>query len=117
MRKASIYFIQAGEDGPIKIGWAVNPEARMRTFQTANFLPLRMLFSERYRSILFAKAIESDLHTEFKDYRIHGEWFAPESRLIRAISDFCSGVPILMYMREHQSTKLAVRKFAESIVG
>jgi hypothetical protein len=38
-----IYFIQAGKDGPIKIGLAVQPEARKKNLQTAHYEELKII--------------------------------------------------------------------------
>ena len=38
-----IFFIQAGHDGPIKIGKAVDPEKRLQTLQTGTHEMLRLL--------------------------------------------------------------------------
>jgi hypothetical protein len=40
-----IYFIQAGETGPIKIGKANDPAQRINQFQTAHHETLRLLGS------------------------------------------------------------------------
>ena len=38
-----IYFIQAGEHGPVKIGVAQNPSARLAALQTGSPTPLRLM--------------------------------------------------------------------------
>src|ERR1035437_7766886 len=38
-----VYFIQAGSEGPIKIGIADSPALRLRELQTGNHLPLTLL--------------------------------------------------------------------------
>ena len=35
-----VYIIRAGDDGPVKIGWADNAEARRRQLQTGHHKPL-----------------------------------------------------------------------------
>ena len=68
-----IYFIQCGDEkGPIKIGFAIDPEKRLYRLQCANPCELTLL-----------KAIHSDvgdegrLHAQFGHLRIRGEWFEP----------------------------------------
>lgn len=75
-----IYFIQAGEDGPVKIGFAQTVEGvhrRMATFQTCHAESLRLIgFSEGTRED------EATLHRGFAAERQRGEWFEPSDRLL-----------------------------------
>lgn len=65
-----IYFIQAVSGGPIKIGYAADPEKRIAEIQRMSPIELRTL-----------KVIEGDLrqekglHKHFAKFRLHGEWF------------------------------------------
>lgn len=70
-----VYIIQAGEDGDVKIGWAVNPRDRLKNLQTGNSLELRLLHFERIGSKRAAARVERWLHQEFGGHRIRGEWF------------------------------------------
>ena len=65
-----IYFIQAGENKPIKIGWTDSIERRIGKLQAANYEKLKILH-------LFEGDRESEkiFHKFAKDYRIRGEWF------------------------------------------
>ena len=65
----SVYLIQAGENGPIKIGRAVDPERRLRGLQCAHYetLTLRRVWPGDW-------AEEVALHRAFADFRIRGEW-------------------------------------------
>lgn len=76
-----VYFIQAGEDGPIKIGLAARPEHRLRGLQTAHYeiLHLRLALHGNEQD-------EARLHRQFRDCRLVGEWFAPTERLLELIS-------------------------------
>lgn len=38
-----VYFVQAGEAGPVKIGWATDPRARIADLQTGHYEPLRLI--------------------------------------------------------------------------
>lgn len=67
-----VYFIQVGEDGPIKIGFSRNPKERLEDLQGANF--------ERLRLVYFcpgSRENESQLHAWFRAARGCGEWFKP----------------------------------------
>jgi len=68
-----VYFIQAGgDDGPVKIGWSLNPMKRLRSLQTGSGQVLRLLAvmpGDRKK--------ERAMHRAFSSRRIHGEWFNP----------------------------------------
>jgi hypothetical protein len=72
-----IYAIQAGENGPIKIGIATNPTERLKTLQQGNAADLRGLAAWRAPS-----CEERQLHREFDYARIRGEWFQPVPELV-----------------------------------
>ena len=75
------YAIQAGEDGPIKIGLAKRPAQRLRTLQTANAEHLRGLAA--WRVLPFE---ERDIHAEYAYARIRGEWFKPVPELVEFVT-------------------------------
>jgi hypothetical protein len=75
-----VYFIQAGENGPIKIGRAVDVAKRMARFQTANPKKLALL------GTIPNGDREREFHERFKHLRTQGEWFSFEGKL----SDFLS---------------------------
>lgn len=95
-----IYFIQEGEDGPVKIGWtSMSPEQRLYSMQTGNPRDLRVIAwapgSQDY---------EKKFHEQLGFARIRGEWFHPhpavlfaakelngvaENAIARAISSVC----------------------------
>lgn len=63
------YFIQAGADGPIKIGSTKNLLIRLRTLCTMSPVPLKLL------GVMKGDA-EGRCHFRLGAFRIHGEWFA-----------------------------------------
>lgn len=70
--RAFLYFIQAGEEGPIKIGIAANVTKRLDMLQTGNPEKLRIVgLLECHDSL------EKVLHGRFRDGHIRGEWFDP----------------------------------------
>ena len=71
-----VYFIQAGDDGPIKIGSAVDPIARLKELQVGNPQPLHILMT-----LADDEGLERQLHQRFAPLRLHGEWFRPEQEL------------------------------------
>ena len=66
-----IYFIQAGEDGPVKIGRAKDPVARLAGLQTGSSesLHIRAVLDE-------PDHVETRLHDVLKSARLKGEWFS-----------------------------------------
>ena len=68
-----VYFIQAGDDGPIKIGWAESVARRRSQLQVQTYLKLSV------RAMIDGdQGVEKRLHDRFKRHLIRGEWFKPE---------------------------------------
>jgi hypothetical protein len=80
-RRSSVYFIQQGSSGPVKIGKADQVASRLATLQTANPLPLRLLATTDG-----GEARERELHAQFATDRMHGEWFYPSPALMGFIA-------------------------------
>lgn len=70
-----IYFVQAGVDGPVKIGRAADINKRMSGLQTGSAESLTLL-----REVAGGVLVEKWLHKKFHEHAIRGEWFmfAPE---------------------------------------
>lgn len=66
----SIYFIQAGADGPVKIGIASNVTKRFSQLQSSHHEPLALL-----ATLSGGAALERELHRRFAAGCIRGEWF------------------------------------------
>jgi hypothetical protein len=69
-----IYFIQRGEDGPIKVGTSTDPVERLRSLQTSNAEPLTLLGFMPGGSLE-----ERAIHALLEDGRLEGEWFSPDT--------------------------------------
>jgi hypothetical protein len=65
-----VYFVQEGDDGPIKIGWASDLVDRLERLQTGNPRELRII-----ASLPGSRATEAVFHQRFADRRIRNEWF------------------------------------------
>jgi hypothetical protein len=77
----SVYFIQSGPNGPIKIGFTNDSaKSRLRVMQTGNPMRLRLLLQ-----IEGDERLEAGLHQHFSDSRVRGEWFHPVSSLLELI--------------------------------
>lgn len=78
-----IYFIQAGENGPIKIGSSDNPVERMAQLQTANAAKLKLLWTHTGDATR-----EQKIHKLFRDEKIRGEWYNPSQKLMASVAAF-----------------------------
>src|ERR1700722_18471788 len=65
-----VYLIQAGDDGPVKIGHARDPLKRLHSIQIGSVEPLRLL-----GTLPGSVAREAELHSRFAADHIRGEWF------------------------------------------
>ena len=75
--QTNIYFIQSGDDGPIKIGQAQDVFRRLSGLQVASPETLKVIgviegVSPKH---------EKRLHRRFAKYRIRGEWFQPNAEI------------------------------------
>lgn len=68
------YFIQAVSGGPIKIGKAFLPKARLKDLQIGNPEELQLVG-------VLGEDREEALHRQFREERIRGEWFEATERL------------------------------------
>ena len=75
-----VYFIQAGDGGPIKIGFAIDPKRRLRSLQDGAADGLRLLGTKAG-----SKKDERLLHQKYKTERIRGEWFCATQSIIDEI--------------------------------
>lgn len=75
--RTSVYFIQDGHSGAVKIGVARYPQNRMRELQVGASAQLRLI-----ATVPGGRMLERKLHDDFRHLRIRGEWFlnAPELR-------------------------------------
>jgi len=87
----SIYFLRAGADGPIKIGSALCPPARMAQLQTGCPQRLELIFHA-----LAQPGMESLLHRRFAPVRVHGEWYQADPSLLAYIDQ------LRTFVREHR---------------
>jgi len=84
----SVYFIQAGEDGPIKIGHTSNVPSRLKSLQTGHAAKLKVL-----GQCEGDKKLEKSLHHKFAEHRLTGEWFNPVQEILAEIAERCAPVP------------------------
>jgi hypothetical protein len=81
-----VYFLQAGDDGPIKIGHTTRPvQDRIDKLQVGNAYELRLI-----GTIEAHAPYERVLHRKFKHIRMRGEWYRPEVELLQLIQALAS---------------------------
>lgn len=69
-REGLVYFIQAGTEGAIKVGWTQNVDRRIAELQTANAQKLVLL-----ATLPGTMETEASLHARFSHLRLEAEWF------------------------------------------
>lgn len=76
----NVYFLQAGDHGPIKIGCAQDVLDRRIELQCAHYEKLHV------RAIYPGDvALEQKFHAQFREHLIRGEWFAPAPEIMKCI--------------------------------
>ena len=70
----NIYFIQAGENGPIKIGEAYNIRERLKQLQIGNHLKLYLIGEIQN----VPRMVEKEIQNKFKKYHLRCEWYKPD---------------------------------------
>ena len=76
-----VYFIQADENGPIKIGFTTDePRKRLAQLQIGNPHELKLL-----GAIKGSTAIERQFHADLAEWRLQGEWFSPHETVLAAV--------------------------------
>lgn len=82
-----VYFVQAENGGPVKIGVAKDPARRMAELQAMSPYTLRIL-----ATVEGGFRREKELHAQFADWRLHGEWFSDECEDLLALIADCEVV-------------------------
>ena len=82
-----VYFIQADENGPIKIGFTSgDPQRRLNQLQTAHPAALRLI-----GAIKGTTAQERELHKRLSEWRLKGEWFEPHPSVMAVVQETLAG--------------------------
>ena len=67
---------------PIKIGVSNNPWTRLATIQTSCPFNLYIYHYFRFNSRIEAFEVESELHSQYEEKRLCGEWFNVDPEII-----------------------------------
>jgi hypothetical protein len=84
----AVYFIQAGDGGPVKIGKADNVTARLAEMQCDNHVELTLL-----RQVEGGRLTEAWFHRAFAAARLRGEWFTFQPEMLAAEPPEEDGAP------------------------
>lgn len=76
-----IYFVQAGEDGPIKIGHAKNVVARFGVLQSSHYEKLYLR-----GTMPGGPAAERAMRRRLTRHLIRGEWFRPDPAVLYVVA-------------------------------
>jgi len=71
VKRNYLYIIQCKNDY-YKIGYTSDIKGRMASMKTSNPFRLRLIYSVK---MALAEELEKDLHREYSQYNIRGEWF------------------------------------------
>jgi hypothetical protein len=100
-----VYFAQAGDAGPIKIGQTRDVHTRIRALRAMHYEEIRLI------GVIPETFIpESRLHNEFGPHRIRGEWFrpAPEILAVAAAGDAVFGAGFVHTIPDELRAEYAV---------
>lgn len=73
----TIYMVQMGDAGPIKIGKTNDLRSRVEALQTGNPCKLKVIATLHAPAVL-----EMQLHAYLDEFRLEGEWFSPSKEVI-----------------------------------
>lgn len=108
-----VYFIQEGDNGPIKIGKAVSVERRFKYLQISHHKELTIL-----QVIPGGAERESKIKKDLIKFRIKGEWFQPTPEVFEymrcvkyAEYELLNGRPRAVLYRENENAKTEICPF------
>lgn len=110
-----LYLIQPHDESVcglpvIKIGRTVHPDNRLKSIQACSPVPLIIRHLYRMND---ATHMETECHRQFKDKRIHGEWFTVSSG---EVDDFISTLSI-PHTKVVCEPKLTLRKRESALIA
>lgn len=100
-----VYFIQVMNGGPIKVGFAVNPEKRFKAIQGCNHEKLEII-----AVIPGVHSLENKIHKDLRGYNIHGEWFRPDKEVI----EYIKNIQVVEYEKEGEQSWAVLRRDTEN---
>ena len=95
--KKMVYFVQSGEGGPIKIGFADDVGLRVKGLQVGNPCELRLL-----AAVPGGQPLEMQIHHVLRQHCIHGEWFHPHGDVMLFVGLAEAGDAKEFYIKLHE---------------
>jgi hypothetical protein len=80
-----VYLISESDEGPVKVGVAGNPYARIRELQTGNPKRLRLVHTWALFDRPGAFTVERLVLEEMSEYRLSGEWIDADEFGMKAV--------------------------------
>lgn len=88
---AKYVYVMLSENGPIKVGIAADPKARLASIQSASPWKITLVHASEHKD---AGIIERAVHLALRDRRLTGEWFsATADEAIEAIKRVTGEIP------------------------
>lgn len=111
-----IYFVQVGDDGPIKIGYSTNPARRLAALQASHPEVLHLI------GLTQGSQLEEDrLHEQLAQWRIRGEWYAATAAVLAEIAEplarVADDLERAVVAREHLDSAIAFFRGADAERG
>ena len=95
----SLYFIQIGKMGPIKVGITNDIQKRLIGLQTSNPEQLNVLYCEKLEA-QEARSLEKEYHIMLRDASLKGEWFRPTPFVLEIVEDVKINGAITAHLNE-----------------
>ena len=108
-----IYFIQCGENGPIKIG-QTNNDINLRIAQLQTACPYELNLIWLYKGDDWT---EAEIHAALDLYHIRGEWFTPSEYVFRFIREQLSNVYYCSLYRKQKDGIYIEEYYEDDIVS
>lgn len=80
--KRGVYFVQCNATGYVKIGYSTYIGDRVQALNQQSVRGVSLLFA-----FSGSKSDEGNLHWRCREWRVHGEWFAPVPGLFKIIAE------------------------------
>lgn len=78
----TVYLIQRGAAGPIRVGYTRNLAECLRRLQAAHSEPLYVVFSKPG-----TRSLAQWMQTRWEAHRIRGDWFRPSPQIFMALAN------------------------------
>ena len=116
MNEGCIYFIQVGDDGPIKIGFSSSPGKRLASLQGSHYERLHLIGLKDGN-----RFSEEVLHEKLAQYRLAREWYAAVPEVLAEIEEpvarIHEALDAAVMAREHLGRAIALLRAADQERG